>query len=64
MLYVCDIKSNDISVIDTKDAVVEIVSREVVYDYFNRGVSIAGVSGNSIHICRGKELENEFSDIV
>ena len=53
MLYVCDIKSNDISVIDTKDAVVEIVSREVVYDYFNRGVSIAGVSSNSIHICRG-----------
>ena len=60
MLYVCDIKSNDISVIDTKDAVVEIVSREVVYDYFNRGVSIAGVSSNSIHICSGKELENEF----
>lgn len=61
MFYVCNIDGNDISVIDTRDAVVEVVTREYLFDLRrNHGVLVAGMTDDSIDVCDGAWLEDEF----
>lgn len=60
MLYVCEVNGNDISVIDTKDAVVEVATREDLFSLRVKGVLIAGMTDDSINVCNGAWLEDEF----
>lgn len=60
MLYVCDINDDNISVIDTADSVIEVVTREKLFKLRKRGVLIAGMTDGSIDICNGSWLEDEF----
>ena len=60
MLYVCGINGDSINVIDTNDSIVETVTREAVFNLRKQGVFIAGVTDESIDVCNGAWLEDEF----
>lgn len=60
MLYVCIVDDRGIGVIDTTDAVLEFVTRETLFGLRDKGIKIAGMTDDSINICSGDWLEDEF----
>lgn len=60
MLYICDIENDNISVIDTEDAIVEVASKSNLLIYRKNGVLIAGMTDGSFSVCDGEWLRDEF----